>query len=384
MFPVYNAPIPHSNSHGHPHAHPHSSHNHTTRKPLGAHPDSSAAASQSSTMPEPAPQTAASTLPLYSSYQLQQRAGYLHKEGDVWKTWKKRYFVLSSQLLSYYTDREATTPKGHIQLQGAEVRVSQRSDRKWLFEVFREEAEAEHRVYYLAADSEAERGEWMAAIKYNILYELNRTRALVDTVDSYKVRIAQLTDELERHRATQILADLNKPRTTPPQQQQPDVVVTTSLPTAPSQPVQPAAASVVAMHDRLGYLEAEVARLLAENQSLKRSALAMDGKGDEVRPTAETHKDEVATEQQQPTAAASAAAPLESTGPAGSSGGGGQESELEQLRKEVARVRMERSILKREVLRLMKVNEELTHSHPAASASTSAKQPPPTSSSAVQ
>ena len=376
MFPVYNAPLPHGNSHGHPHAHPHMSHSHTTSKPLGDHPNPTAAASQTSTTCEPALQTAASTLPLYSSYQLQQRAGYLHKEGDVWKTWKRRYFVLSSQLLSYYTDRESATPKGHIQLQGAEVRVSQRSDRQWLFEVFREEAEAQHRVYYLAADSEAERAEWMSAIKNNILYELNRTRALVDTVDSYKTRIAQLTDELERHRATQILAELNRPRTTPPQQQ-PDVVVAASTPSAQPQPVQPATASLVAMHDRLSFLEAENARLLAENQSLKRSALAMDGKGDEIRHTADTHKDEAATQQQQPTPAASAAAPADSTG---------QESELEQLRREVARERMDRGILKREVLRLMKVNEELTHSHPlaAASTSTAAQQLLPNSSSAVQ
>ena len=368
MFPVYNSTVPHS-SHNHSHTHATHPDTHTlaaTHQPSDQTTSSSqptaATASALSTA------TAATSLPIYSSYQLQQKAGYLQKEGDVWRTWKRRYFVLSSQLLSYYSDRDATTPKGHIQLQGAEVRVSQRSDRSgWLFEVYRDEAETQHRVYYLQADSEVERDEWIAAIKNNILYELNRTRALVDEVDGYKQRIAQLNDQLERHKAQQILADLNRPHTTQPQPQpQP--------PTAATQPPAATASdrrtvrtpSSVELYDKVGYLEAENTRLLAENQSLKRSTLAMQGKGDEIRHTAETRTDEATA--QQSVALPAAAAVQQATV-------AGEGSEVDRLTKELARVRMERSILKREVLRLMKVNDELTHSKPAATAVLQPSQP---------
>ena len=243
MFPVYSSSLPHGNSHSH--AHTHTTHNHHQHHPPPAHQLSDHLTAPTSTT-APATSalsalTAAASLPLYSSYQLQQKAGYLSKEGDVWKTWKRRYFVLSSQLLSYYTDRDSTVAKGHILLTGAEVRVSQRNDRSgWLFEVYREEKEVEHRVYYMEADTEQERAEWMAAIKNNILYELNRTRALVDEVDKYKARIAQLTDELERQKAKQILADLNKPRTTDPH---------SSIAPPPPASQQPSAAGYVSVSE---------------------------------------------------------------------------------------------------------------------------------------
>ena len=254
-----------------------------------------------------------------------------------------------------------------------------------MFEVYREEQEAEHRVYHLQAESEKERSEWMTAIKNNILYELNRTRALVDEVDKYKERIAQLTDELERQKAKQILADINKPRT----DSQPTTHTTTApQPTAQPPPSWTAAAvaqqqqqhvrspSSVELYDRVSYLEAENARLMAENQSLKRSTLAMQGKGDEIRPTAETTTDEAAAAQHQPTPPPQAATE-QSNASAGAAAG---EAEVDRLIKELVRVRMERSILKREVLRLMKVNEELTHAPSAAIASP----PPPQPGSAIQ
>ena len=102
--------------------------------------------------------------------------------------------------------------------------------------------------------------------------------------------------------------------------------------------------------DALSAVQAENGRLLAENASLKRSTLAMQGKGDEIRHTAETHKDE----------AAAAAAAVEGESGESKPKTAVGDGETEALKKELARVRMERSILKREVLRLMKVNEELT------------------------
>ena len=377
MFPVYSSAVPHGNNHHHAHAHAtNTTHSHGHTAVTGHHSSDPLAPPHSTSTLVNA--TAASSLPLYSAYQLQQKAGYLHKEGDVWKTWKRRYFVLSSQLLSYYTDRDATTPKGHILLQGAEVRVSQRTDRSgWVFEVYRDEAASEHRVYYLQADSESERSEWMAAIKNNILFELNRTRALVDEVDKYRARIAQLMDELERQKAQQILADWNKPRTEPPSTTTaPAAVAAVSASDAQQQP-QERSPSSVELVDRVRYLEAENARLVVENQSLKRSTLAMQGKGDEIRQTADTRRDEAAAARQQPTSATAVAAVTQE------SQAGGVESEVERLSKELARVRVERGILKREVLRLMAVNEQLTQPPHSAATGTLSPQTQPQISTAT-
>ena len=43
-------------------------------------------------------------------------AGYLMKRGNGYKSWKKRYFVLKKQKLSYYTDDSLVCKKGELLL----------------------------------------------------------------------------------------------------------------------------------------------------------------------------------------------------------------------------------------------------------------------------
>ena len=38
--------------------------------------------------------------------------GFFEKEGHIFKTWKKRYFVLNAEVLSYYTDENMSKLKG--------------------------------------------------------------------------------------------------------------------------------------------------------------------------------------------------------------------------------------------------------------------------------
>ena len=315
-----------------------------------------------------------------------QKAGWLYKEGDVWKTWKRRWFVLSAQLLYYYADREAQQPKGIIVLEGSEVRLSSRTERPWLFDIYREEESGEgggkaaaaagaggeaeggrrSRVYYLQADSQQERDAWMSALRNNLLYELQRTRAFIDETDAYKAKVQQLTEQLETQRAKQIAAGIGAARQREPSVSQPGAAVETAAAPVPSSSTAAAPASsssqdadrslystpysdvftVSSLRSRLSYLEQENARLQVENVSLKQSTLAMQGKGDEIR---------------------------QGRSSGGGGGGGGEEAggagetregergseEVEALRREISKVRMERGILKREVLRLMKVNDEL-------------------------
>ena len=48
--------------------------------------------------------------------------GFLTKEGGSWKTWKRRFFVLTTDgILSYYEDETLTRPKGSLLCREAEV-----------------------------------------------------------------------------------------------------------------------------------------------------------------------------------------------------------------------------------------------------------------------
>ena len=399
MFPVLTSTVSSHSTHSHPHTHsqPHShSHPRPERHPTSAHPTaapvtspslSTSTASSSSTS-APSSTSSSSTLPSTTSpsaYQLVHKAGYLHKEGEVWKTWKRRYFVLSSLLLSYYTDKDAQQPKGVILLEGCEVRVSSRTDREHLFEVFDEADERRRRVYFLQADSEAERSEWVSAIKTNILHELQRSRAFVDEVDRCHLQVQQLTEQLERIHAKQIIADIHagkhsastsssSPSTQSTQPSLPHTDSTASSDTAPADRVlygQPATSFFTSssssstptatpprppaptLQPRLAYLEMENARLAAENRSLKEAALAMQGKGDEMAPN-------VADQAHLGTGQVADAQAM---------GRDGLQEEVEALRAELAKVRLERSVLKREVVRLMQVNDGLTKAQAAARSS---------------
>ena len=324
MFPVLTSTTSSHTTHAHPpHTHSHPSHTHP--HPHGPLPPA--------VLPESAPLPTLSTSSL-ASYHLVHKAGFLTKEGEVWKTWKRRYFVLSSLLLSYYVDRESTVPKGVIPLDRCEVRLSERTERPNLFEVFDEAEEGKRRVYFLQADSEKERDEWVAAIKNNILLELNRARAYTDEVDGYKAEIQRLKDQIERIHAKQVLAEMNAGSHSS--------TVNNSSPVSSSFTSSTSVDSgAAALQSRVSYLNAEVDRLQAENRSLKRAALAMQGKGDEMEPF--------------PSAAVG-----EEAGGTSTANVVGQGEDVVKLKAELGKVRNERAVLKREVLRLMALNEQLS------------------------
>jgi hypothetical protein len=85
------------------------------------------------------------------------RTGFLIKQGEVFKSWKKRYFVLSADALLYYV-AENKDLKGEISM--AQVKsVNVVTAKKPSFSV-----QTEDREYIMQAETESERDEWIKAI----------------------------------------------------------------------------------------------------------------------------------------------------------------------------------------------------------------------------
>jgi hypothetical protein len=92
------------------------------------------------------------------------RAGYLIKQGDVIRSWRKRWFVLSDDALHYFKDESQTLVKGLIAL--ASIRsvapVANRDKRSARAATF--VIATGDRDWLIQADSEASRDAWVDAI----------------------------------------------------------------------------------------------------------------------------------------------------------------------------------------------------------------------------
>ncbi|PAA53267.1 hypothetical protein BOX15_Mlig014986g1, partial [Macrostomum lignano] len=112
-----------------------------------------------------------------------EKSGYLQKQGGSVKSWKRRFFVLSSNHLSYYAEqRSKGKPKGSIPLQGLEVREA--DDGKYCFELVKppgldgrikawkesnsSRVASKHECYRFAATSVEEMEDWMNALRRSI------------------------------------------------------------------------------------------------------------------------------------------------------------------------------------------------------------------------
>lgn len=97
------------------------------------------------------------------------REGYLIKQGQKIKNWKRRWFTLSSSALTY-REEETTAAKGIIYM--ADVILARRSckypDKKFLFEVI-----TKKRTYYMMASSQDEMTSWTDALTSILIPDLN-------------------------------------------------------------------------------------------------------------------------------------------------------------------------------------------------------------------
>jgi len=94
------------------------------------------------------------------------KAGYLVKEGGNFKTWKKRWMVLKNNVI-YYSKKQNSGELGIIRLHGVTadkvVLSNSRKKKKNVFEI-----QTPNRTYFLCADTEKERDDWIESIKQSI------------------------------------------------------------------------------------------------------------------------------------------------------------------------------------------------------------------------
>ena len=104
------------------------------------------------------------------------KAGWLHKysiRSAFAKNWKKRWFIVGRDHISYfeknpetYTGKSQAIAKGAVALQGATLLPDVPGKRAFMFQLtYQPSAAASETVMVLAADSDAERQQWVGAIE---------------------------------------------------------------------------------------------------------------------------------------------------------------------------------------------------------------------------
>jgi hypothetical protein len=106
------------------------------------------------------------------------KQGYLLKQGDNNRVWKRRFFVLEEGRLVYYASENSSEDLGHLLLNSL-ASVSETSGPKGYPFVVKYLGPKHQKQYTLAAQSPAERAEWIRAIRMSIL----GPNKAVDTVD---------------------------------------------------------------------------------------------------------------------------------------------------------------------------------------------------------
>ncbi|KAG2230732.1 hypothetical protein INT48_004785 [Thamnidium elegans] len=87
--------------------------------------------------------------------------GWLYKQGDKYKTWNKRWFVLKTNNLFYFKSPKAVRMKGIINLKGYRIEVDESiHSGKYCFKVHHER----ERTFYFYTDFEKSMKEWLKAL----------------------------------------------------------------------------------------------------------------------------------------------------------------------------------------------------------------------------
>lgn len=93
-----------------------------------------------------------------------EHAGWLLKQGDVIRTWRRRWFVLKAGLLAWFKDAnvtEGSEPRGIIELHNC---LSVRGAEDALNNAGAFEVSTTSRSMYFIAESAAERSNWINSI----------------------------------------------------------------------------------------------------------------------------------------------------------------------------------------------------------------------------
>ena len=108
--------------------------------------------------------------PFYSPYPhgllkippIQEFSGYLYKQGEQRKNWKKRWMILRGNQLSYYASPEDTEPKGQFNLEFYDCNMVDynKFKKKMCFEL----AHPDKRTYYMFAEHVEEHTKWLSCL----------------------------------------------------------------------------------------------------------------------------------------------------------------------------------------------------------------------------
>eukprot|EP00298_Acanthocystis_sp_HF-20_P017244 c21706_g1_i1.p1 GENE.c21706_g1_i1~~c21706_g1_i1.p1 ORF type:complete len:443 (-),score=136.65 c21706_g1_i1:93-1421(-) len=85
-----------------------------------------------------------------------EKEGWLWKQGQVFSAYKKRWFILKDNTLSYYKSYHDTIPAGCIFLENSRIEVTQRTDRPFCFSILTIDRE-----YNLSVDDGASLDNWV-------------------------------------------------------------------------------------------------------------------------------------------------------------------------------------------------------------------------------
>ncbi|KAJ5071551.1 non-specific serine/threonine protein kinase [Anaeramoeba ignava] len=89
------------------------------------------------------------------------KQGFLVKKGAVWKTWKKRWFVIQGKMMYYYKKEKDVTPLGAIPLsEKTTAKIAENVKKANCFEV----DVPGKRTYYICGQSEDDRQKWIETI----------------------------------------------------------------------------------------------------------------------------------------------------------------------------------------------------------------------------
>jgi PH domain len=133
-------------------------------------------------------------------------------EGEVFKTWKKRYFVLEQRLLSYYQSPGDAQVKGVAALDNCVVRVADsKTGKTHTFEIYH----PSRRVFYIQAESDQERDDWMVALRKNIganaaETEAKKRAALEKQLSLLSQQLSAAVEHSEQQRVELELLELDK------------------------------------------------------------------------------------------------------------------------------------------------------------------------------
>lgn len=92
--------------------------------------------------------------------------GFLIKQGNVHKSWKKRYCVLKDACMYYYTDMKQPQALGIVHFHGYKIQETELAGKKYGFVL--EPPIPQLRTYYFIAENETDRKRWVASLATSI------------------------------------------------------------------------------------------------------------------------------------------------------------------------------------------------------------------------